>query len=135
MGLDEIDVVLKLSTLNELDDVSNLNQSIWVWLIAQGFSGIGSNQMCCDFVGSFLQSAICICYLGCGSNRLYLQNSLEGEVALIYILASSWIYWLMSWYFTSGRFTRVSPVFTDHMFQHPVSYQVWLMFLFCHLVC
>ena len=29
MGLDEIDVIFKLATLDELDDVSNLKQSIW----------------------------------------------------------------------------------------------------------
>ena len=39
MGLDGIDMILKLATLDELDDVSNLKQSIWVWLIPQGFSG------------------------------------------------------------------------------------------------
>ena len=30
MDLDGIDVILKLATLDELDDVSNLNQSIWI---------------------------------------------------------------------------------------------------------
>ena len=40
MGLDGIDVVFKLATLDELDDVSNLNQSFWFWLLPQGFSEI-----------------------------------------------------------------------------------------------
>ena len=39
MGLDGIDVIFKLETLDELDDVSNLNQSVWAWLIPQGFLG------------------------------------------------------------------------------------------------
>ena len=40
MGLDGIDIIFKLATLDELDDVSNINQSIWIWLIPQGFSRI-----------------------------------------------------------------------------------------------
>ena len=41
MGLDGIGVIFKLSALDELDDVINLNQSIWLLLIPQGFfSGI-----------------------------------------------------------------------------------------------
>ena len=40
MGLDGIDMIFKLTTLDELDDVSNLNHSIWVWLMSQFFSGI-----------------------------------------------------------------------------------------------
>ena len=40
MSPDRIDVIFKLATLDELDDVSNLNQSILVWLILQRFSGI-----------------------------------------------------------------------------------------------
>ena len=36
----EINVIFKLATLGELDDASNLNQSIWVWLISQSFPGI-----------------------------------------------------------------------------------------------
>ena len=30
MGLDGIDVIFKLANLDEVDDVSNLNQSVWV---------------------------------------------------------------------------------------------------------
>ena len=40
IGPDRIDVIFKLATLDELDDVSNLNQFIWIWLILQGFSEI-----------------------------------------------------------------------------------------------
>ena len=40
MGLDGIDLILKLASLDVLDDVINLNQSIWIWFIAHGFSGI-----------------------------------------------------------------------------------------------
>ena len=40
MGLDGVDVIFKLPTLDEVDDVSNLKQSIWVCLTQQGFSGI-----------------------------------------------------------------------------------------------
>ena len=37
MGLDGINMIFLLAALDELDDFSNLNQSIWVWLIIQGF--------------------------------------------------------------------------------------------------
>ena len=40
IGLDGIDVTFKLAAIYQLDDVSSLNQSMWVWLIQQGFSGI-----------------------------------------------------------------------------------------------
>ena len=40
MGLHGINVIFKLATLGELDDASNLSQSIWVWLISQSFPGI-----------------------------------------------------------------------------------------------
>ena len=30
MSLDRIDVIFKLANLDEVDDVSNLNQSVWV---------------------------------------------------------------------------------------------------------
>ena len=30
MSLDGIDVIFKLANLDEVDDVSNLNQSVWV---------------------------------------------------------------------------------------------------------
>ena len=33
MSLDGIDVIFKLANLDEVDDVSNLNQSVWVWLM------------------------------------------------------------------------------------------------------
>ena len=33
-------MIFKLATLDEFDDVNNLNESIWVWLISQVFSGI-----------------------------------------------------------------------------------------------
>ena len=29
MGLDQIDVIFRLATLDEIDDINNLNQSIW----------------------------------------------------------------------------------------------------------
>ena len=38
--VDGIDMIFKLATLDEFDDVNNLNESIWVWLISQVFSGI-----------------------------------------------------------------------------------------------
>ena len=40
MGLNGKDVIFKLGTLDNLDDVSDLNQSSWIWLIPQDFSGI-----------------------------------------------------------------------------------------------
>ena len=40
MSPDGIEVIFKPAPLDEFDDVSGLNQSIWVWLIGQGFSGI-----------------------------------------------------------------------------------------------
>ena len=40
MGRDGVDVIFKDVTLDELDDVSNLNLSTWSWLIPQSFSGI-----------------------------------------------------------------------------------------------
>ena len=39
-GLDGVDVIFKLPTLDEVNDVSNLKQSIWVCLTLQGFSVI-----------------------------------------------------------------------------------------------
>ena len=39
-GLDGVDVIFKFTTLDEVDDVSNLKQSIWVCLTLQGFSVI-----------------------------------------------------------------------------------------------
>ena len=38
--MDGIDMIFKLATLDEPDDVNNLNESIWVWLISQVFSEI-----------------------------------------------------------------------------------------------
>ena len=40
MSPDGTEVIFKPATLDEFDDVTGLNQSIWVWLIGQGFSGI-----------------------------------------------------------------------------------------------
>lgn len=37
MGVDGIDGTFKLTTLDDLDDISNFKQSIWIWLIPQGF--------------------------------------------------------------------------------------------------
>ena len=87
--------------LNQLDHASNLNESIWVWLIPQGFSAIVilvvSNHTYCDLVGPFLQPAFRPCFLGCGSNRICLENSIEGEVSLhlhpciiVGVLSHSW---------------------------------------------
>lgn len=39
MSPDGIEVIFKPATVDEFDDVSGLNQFIWIWLI-QGFSGI-----------------------------------------------------------------------------------------------
>ena len=38
--MDGMDMIFKLATLDEPDDVNNLNESIWVWLISQVFSEI-----------------------------------------------------------------------------------------------
>ena len=59
--MDGIDMSFKLATLDELDDVSNLDQCTRVCLIPQGFSvivifGCQPNYMYCDLIGSFLQS-------------------------------------------------------------------------------
>ena len=40
MSPDGIEVIFKPATVDEFDDVSGLNQFIWIWLIRQGFSGI-----------------------------------------------------------------------------------------------
>ena len=39
--MNETDVTFKMAFLDEPDDVSNLQQSIWVTLVQQGFPGIG----------------------------------------------------------------------------------------------
>ena len=103
--MDGMGVTFKLASLDEFD-VSDLKQSISLGLINKSFSGIvffgcGSNYMYCDVVGIFLQSVFRPCHLGCGSNRLWLENSLGVSSIFIYILASLWVYYLMSWYCTS----------------------------------
>ena len=40
MGVDGTEGTFKLANLDELNNNSNLNQFIWIWLIPQGFSGI-----------------------------------------------------------------------------------------------
>ena len=55
------------------------------------YFGYGANHTYCEFVGPFIQSALRPFYLGCGSNRFCLDNSLGCEV----------ISYLMSRYFTS----------------------------------
>lgn len=37
MGVDGIGGTFKLTTLDDLDDISNFKQSIWIWLTPQGF--------------------------------------------------------------------------------------------------
>lgn len=41
----------------------------------------GSNHMCCDLIGPFLQTAFRQFCLWCESNRLWLDNSVGGEVS------------------------------------------------------
>ena len=85
-GLDGIDIIFKLKNLDELEDVSNRNLFILVWLIfLKVFSGIAiwrcwSNYMYFDLEGPFLQSAFRPYYLGCGFNKFCFENSLGGEV-------------------------------------------------------
>ena len=74
LGMDGIGVIFKLATLDELDDVINLNQSICVWFIPQGFSRIIIlDERHFDLEGHFLQPVFCPCYLRCGSNNLCLR--------------------------------------------------------------
>ena len=40
MGLNGMDVIVKLATLDEFDDVNYLNQTIWLWQTAQDISKI-----------------------------------------------------------------------------------------------
>ena len=65
MGLDEIDVTLKLATLDEIDDVSNTTR-----FFRNCYFGCGSNHMYCDLVQPFFHPAFCQYYLGCVSNVL-----------------------------------------------------------------
>ena len=44
------------------------------------YFGYGANHTYCEFVGPFIQSALRPFYLGCGSNRFCLDNSLGCEV-------------------------------------------------------
>ena len=74
-------------------------------------------------VGPLLQSLFRPCYLGCGSNRICLQNYLVGDLSLIYILTSLWVYYLcldiLLRNLTSRRFTRVPPISNHHLFSTP----------------
>ena len=60
--------------------------------------------MYCELVAPLLQSSFfCPCYLGCGSNTLCLVYSQGGEVRphLHHILTPFWVYYSMSYYFSS----------------------------------
>lgn len=61
MGVDGIDGTFKLTTLDDLDDISNFKQSIWIWLTPQGFQEflfwMWVQAYYCDLGGPFLQSA------------------------------------------------------------------------------
>ena len=92
MGLDGIDVVFKLATLDELDDVSNLNQSFWFWLLPQ--------------------SAFCPCYLGCSPIDL-LGEFFRGwgqpsSTSLHCCGCIASCLDILHYYLTSRRFTKVT---------------------------
>ena len=84
------------------------------------YFGCGFNRKYCDLVAGFLQSAFRWRYLRCGTNRLCLENSQRVRSALIYILASLWVYYLMLdillRYFTSVSFLRAPSVFTVYIY-------------------
>ena len=57
-----------------------------------------------DLIGPFLQSAFSLCYLGCESNILFLENSLEGEVnsfvhpcIIVGVLSHVLIFFFITW--------------------------------------
>ena len=114
------------------------NQSIWVWLNTTNFFsncyfGCGSNQMFCDLVGPFLQSAFRPCYLGGGSKKYMPWEFFRGwgQPSSTFFhhygcIISCLI--ILFHYLTSGRFSRVPPVFTDHIFQHLMSHQGSMFF-------
>ena len=78
-------VIFELATLDELDDVNNLKQSIWDWIISQDFPWIffwcSPNHIYCDLVGPFLQYVFQQCYLLCWCYRLCLESFLGAEVS------------------------------------------------------
>ena len=144
-GLDRIDIIFKLANLDELEDVSNRNLFIWVWFIFfKVFQELAFGMLVQLYVFWFRRTFSPVC--------------------LPFILSRMWVQWILLWefskgwgqpistflhhcgciiscpnnlpnYLSSGRFTRVPPVFTDHIFQHLMSHQGWSMFLFCRLVC
>ena len=73
-GLGGIDVIVKLATLDDLDNVSNLNQSIWVYLMPQGFSKMLIWMRVFQSVGTFLQSAFSKCHHGYGFNNVFSKG-------------------------------------------------------------
>ena len=139
MGLGGLDVILKLPILDDLKDVSNLKQSTWVWWITQGFPG--------TVIWMWLQSYVM--WLCRTFSPVYLPSMLPW-VWMLY--RSTWEYspWgqvsphihhciieciisfldILLPYKTSGRLTRVPPVFTDHIFLHLMSHQGWSIFYF-----
>ena len=87
--------------------------------------------MYCDFVGPFLQSTLRPFYLGCGSNRFCLDNSLGCEVISYLhpcIIPRSCLDILLHC-LTFERFKRVPSVLTDHILQHLMSSERWFMLL------
>ena len=98
------------------------------FLLVNIISGIGSKILVCpknlwmqllnhiysDLIGPFLQSAFSLCYLGCESNILFLENSLEGEVSSCTSLHHCGCIIscldIFLHYLASGRFTRVPSV-------------------------
>ena len=100
MGLGGLDVILKLPILDDLNDVSNLKQSTWVWWITQGFPG--------TVIWMWLQSYVmwlcrtfrpCCPGYECYIDRL--ENILQGaKSAHIYITASlNALYHFLIFYF------------------------------------
>ena len=79
----------------------------------------GSNHMCCDLIGPFLQTAFRQFCLWCESNRLWLDNSVGGEVSphtsLHHCECIISCLNVLRHYLTFGRFTRVPSIFTYHI--------------------
>ena len=79
----------------------------------------GSNHMCCDLIGPFLQTAFRQFCLWCESNRLWLDNSVGGEVSphtsLHHCECIISCLNVLRHHLTFGRFTRVPSIFTYHI--------------------
>lgn len=139
MGLGGLDVILKLPILDDLNDVSNLKQSTWVWWITQGFPGtviwmwLQSYVMwlCRTFSPVYLPSMLPWVWM---LYRSTWEYSPGGQVSphihhCIIECIISFLDILLP-YKTSGRLTGVPPVFTDHIFLHLMSHQGWSIFYF-----